>query len=318
MVFVLCMMLSVTAFAAGSWKQVGNNKYYYKEDGTMQKGFLNLDGKTYYFETKSGAMVTGIRKIKGVTYLFGDDGVLQKTYEKAGFKKNKKGKIWYSYGDGTPKPKKQWMVINGKTYYFNKSGYVLTGWKKVKGYTYYFNKKGVLQNSKWMKYKNKSLYLKEDGRIAKDTWIGDKYVDEDGYYIEGFRDDRRTSSSKTGWVGYDKTWRYYKNNKMVTGWKKIKGKRYYFDSKGIMQTGWLKLDKRYYFLDTRSSALGQMITGWVRISNKYYYFFKSKTKANGTTYPKGSMAQNLSIRFTLTDGSQKIYVFNENGVCTNY
>lgn len=317
-VVMLCMMLSMTAFAAGSWKQVENNKYYYNEDGTMHTGFLNLDGKTYYFAPKTGVMVTGIYKIKTVTYVFGEDGVLQKTYEKAGFKKTSSGKIWYSYGDKTPKPKKQWLTINGKTYYFNKKGYVLTGWKKVKGYTYYFNKKGVLQTSQWIKYKNKSMYLSADGRIAKDTWIGDKYVDEDGYYIEGFRDDRRTSSSQTGWVGYGKKWKYYKNNKMVTGWKKISGKKYYFDSDGTMHTGWLKVKNRYYFMDTRTVALGQMITGWCRISNKYYYFFKSKTKSGGTSYPKGSMAQNISIRFTLTDGSQKIYVFDANGVCTNY
>lgn len=316
--FLLCMMLSVTAFAAGTWKQVGANRYYYQENGTMQKGWLTYEGKKYYFAPKTGIMVTGIRKIKGVTCLFGDDGVLRKTYPKAGFKKTSNGKIWYSYGDGSKRPKKQWLVINGKTYYFNKKGYALTGWKKVKGYTYYFSRKGVLQVNKWMKYNKKNMYLGADGRISKDTWIGDKYVGTDGNYIPGYKDERRTSKTQTGWVGYDKQWKYYNKNKMVTGWKKIGGKKYYFDSDGLMHTGWLKVKNRYYFMDTRSVALGQMITGWCKISNKYYYFFKSKTKANNTTYPKGSMAQNISIRFTLTNGTQKIYVFDANGVCTNY
>lgn len=281
----------------------------------MQKGWLTYEGKQYYFAQKTGIMATGIRKIGGVTYVFGDDGVLQKTYKKAGFKKTSDGKIWYSYGDGT-RPKKQWLSINGKTYYFNKKGYALIGWKKVKGYTYYFSKKGVLQTNKWIKYKSKTMYLGADGRIAKDTWIGDKYVGSDGNYVANYKDER--NSSGTGWVGYDKKWKYYKKNKLVTGWKTIKGKRYYFDSDGYMHTGWLKVKNRYYFMDTRTVALGEMITGWCKISNKYYYFFRSKTKANNTTYPKGSMAQGLSIRFTLTDGSKKIYVFDKNGVCTNY
>ncbi|MCI5899328.1 MAG: hypothetical protein PUD04_09365 [Firmicutes bacterium] len=316
--FALSMLVSVTSFAAGGFKDVGGNRFYYQEDGTMQKGWLTLEGKQYYFAPKTGVMYTGIRKIGGITYVFGEDGVLQKVCQEAGFRKTANGKIWYSYGDGTKRPKNQWLKINGKTYYFNKKGYVLTGWKKVEGYTYCFSNKGVMQTSKWVKYKGKNLYLGADGRIAKDTWIGDKYVGSDGNYIAGYRDDRRTNSSGTGWVGYGKQWKYYSKNKMVTGWKTIGGKRYYFDSDGFMHTGWLKVKNRYYFMDTRTVALGQMITGWCKISNKYYYFFRSKTKANNTTYPKGSMAQGISIRFTLTNGDQKIYVFDKNGVCTNY
>lgn len=315
---MFCMVFSVRTFAADNWKQVGKDRYFYQDDGTMQKGWLTYEGKKYFFNRKTGVMVTGIHKIAGKTYLFGDDGALVKTYKKAGFRKTSSGKIWYYFGKNTDSPKKQWLVIDGKTYYFNKNGYALVGWKKVKGYTYYFNKKGVLQTNKWMKYKTKKMYLGEDGRIAKDTWIGDKYVDEDGGYIPGYRDDRRTSDTKTGWAGYDKKWKYYVNNVPVKGWKKISGKKFYFDTDGLMHTGWLKIKGHYYFMDTRSVAIGQMITGWCKISNKYYYFFKTKTKANDITYPKGSMAQGVSIRFTLSDGSQKIYVFDANGVCTNY
>ena len=316
--FVFCILLSTPVLAADNWKQVGNDRYFYQDDGTMQKGWLTYEGKTYFFNRKTGVMVTGIRKIAGKTYLFGDDGALVKTYKKAGFKKTSDGKIWYYFGKKEERPKKQWLVIDGKTYYFNKKGYALVGWKKVKGYTYYFNKKGVLQTNKWVKYKTKTMYLSADGRIAKDTWVGDKYVDEDGGYIAGYRDDRRTNGTNTGWAGYEKQWKYYINNVPAKGWKKIDGKKYYFDSNGLMHTGWLKVKSRYYFMDTRTTELGQMITGWCKISNKYYYFFKTKTKANGITYPKGSMAQGVSIRFTLSDGSQKIYVFDANGVCTNY
>lgn len=46
------------------------------------------------------------------------------------------------------------------------------------------------------------MYLGSDGTFVKDTWIDDKYLGPDGVYIKGYRDDRRTNKSKTGWVGY--------------------------------------------------------------------------------------------------------------------
>ena len=317
-VLLLSMLLSVTAFAEGSWKTEGDRTYYYNEDGSIQKGWLTLGEKHYYFHKKTGVMYTGIRKIGGTTYVFAEDGLLQKIYPKAGLRKTSSGKIWYSYGDGSERPKRQWLTINGKTYYFNKKGYALIGWNKVKGNTYYFSRKGVLQKNKWIKYKSKTMYLDAEGKIAKDTWIGDKYVGPDGNYIPGYRDDRRTNKNNTGWAGYGDQWKYYKKNKMVTGWKTIKKKRYFFDSTGYMHVGWLQVKDHTYFMDTRTTTLGEMMTGWCKISNNYYYFFRSKTKANEMVYPKGSMAKDISIRFTLTDGTRKIFTFDKEGVCTNY
>ena len=40
--FALSMLVSVTSFAAGGFKDVGGNRFYYQEDGTMQKGWLTL------------------------------------------------------------------------------------------------------------------------------------------------------------------------------------------------------------------------------------------------------------------------------------
>ncbi len=55
----------------------------------------------------------------------------------AGWKK--KGTHW-QYEDKDDKiVKKKWMVIEGKWYYFNKKGYMVTGLNKIKGKTYYFS-----------------------------------------------------------------------------------------------------------------------------------------------------------------------------------
>ena len=273
-VLMLSMLLSVTAFAKGKWKVEEGNRYYYNEDGTKQKGWLTLKKGTYYFLPKTGIMATGVRQIAGKTYVFSKKGILLKAYERAGFRTTASGKLCYSYGDGTGRLKRQWFTINGKTYYFNKKGHALTGWQKIDGKIYYFNKRYVLQKEKWVKYNGKKMYLGSDGTFVKDTWIDDKYLGPDGVYIKGYRDDRRTNKSKTGWVGYGQQWRYYRKNKLVTGWITIGEKRYFFGSDGYMRAGWLKDQGHTYYMDTRSATYGQMMTGWCKIKNKYYYFFR--------------------------------------------
>ena len=317
-VLMLSMLLSVTAFAKGKWKVEEGNRYYYNEDGTKQKGWLTLKKGTYYFLPKTGIMATGVRQIAGKTYVFSKKGILLKAYERAGFRTTASGNLCYSYGDGTGRLKRQWFTINGKTYYFNKKGHALTGWQKIDGKIYYFNKRYVLQKEKWVKYNGKKMYLGSDGTFVKDTWIDDKYLGPDGVYIKGYRDDRRTNKSKTGWVGYGQQWRYYRKNKLVTGWITIGEKRYFFGSDGYMRAGWLKDQGHTYYMDTRSATYGQMMTGWCKIKDKYYYFFRTPAEHNGTVYPQGSMARKISIRFSLADGTQKIYIFGKNGACTNY
>ena len=56
-----------------------------------------------------------------------------------------------------------WVKTDGDTYYMNGSGYRTTGWKYIESNWYYFY---------------------EDGVMARDTYIGSDYVDEDGVWVE--------------------------------------------------------------------------------------------------------------------------------------
>lgn len=49
--------------------------------------------------------------------------------------KDKKG-WWYKYPDGSF-PRNQWQQINGRYYFFNVNGYMLTGWQELDGFGYY-------------------------------------------------------------------------------------------------------------------------------------------------------------------------------------
>ena len=117
---------------------------------------------------------------------------------------------------------------------------------------------------------------------------------------------------------------YYKSGKIVTGWKKIGKKWYYFDKKtgsaavlatkigkkvylfsesGVLaKKGWRKeytgLDEEaYYYVKSD----GSVTTGWKKIKGKWYWFNKW-----------GEMAASCKKKI-----GKKTYKFNKNGVCLN-
>ena len=71
---------------------------------------------------------------------------------------------------------------------------------------------------------------------------------------------------------------------MLTGWQRVNGYWYYFNSVGAMQTGWLLKNGKYYFLNTD----GTMAYGWVNTQGNWYYFDMSTGEMlTNTTVPDG-------------------------------
>lgn len=82
----------------------------------------------------------------------------------------------------------------------------------------------------------------------------------------------------TGWKKVNGSWYYYDSaGNMKTGWQKISGEWYYLNSSGIMQTGWQRLSGGWYYLNNN----GVMQTGWQKISGKWYYFDKNGVMQTG-------------------------------------
>ena len=82
----------------------------------------------------------------------------------------------------------------------------------------------------------------------------------------------------TGWQKIDGTWYYFDSNgAMQTGWVKVSGKWYYMNTSGEMQTGWVKVSGKWYYLN----ASGAMQTGWVKVSGKWYYLNASGAMQTG-------------------------------------
>ena len=57
------------------WFQDNGHWYYANENGVIQTGFADIDGKTFYLDpVLTGRMVTGWKQIQGKTYYFMPDG----------------------------------------------------------------------------------------------------------------------------------------------------------------------------------------------------------------------------------------------------
>lgn len=289
----------------------GNDTYYY-QDGKRKTGWVTLDGKKYYFDKATGKMAVGRYKVKKKTYYFNGKGVLQRELSGVGWVTTAKG-CRYSNGDGTYC--KGWKTIQGKRYWFSKKGYAAKGWKKIKGEYYYFDKEYVKVTKKKIKTKGSVYYVDAEGKRVASKWVGKRYYGADGKWIRNYIDETRTSKDKTGWVGFGRLWKYYVNGKNVTGWKTLRGNRYFFQPDGYVKMGWHFEGKFYYFLSTDVDHVGIMCTGWRKIDGKYYYFFPKKKKVSGITFKKGTMARGITIRSSSTG---KAYTFNNAGVCTNY
>ena len=263
------------SYPKGGIARIEGKDYCFDGNGYMRTGWVKVDGKWYYFES-SGAMAKN--KWVDDCYVGSDGAMLVNTTTPDGVKVGADGKRvkgssssgsgsgkvkagwkqsgsrwWYQNADGTY-PKSQFAKIGGATYYFDGSGWMVTGWKKVSGSWYYFASSGKMATG-WLKSGGSWYFMGSDGKMV------------------------------TGWSKQGSTW-YYLNSSgvMATGWKKIDGFWYLFNSSGAMTKGWQKASGSWYWLDSK----GRMVTGWKDISNKRYWFSSSGVMATGWKKISGS------------------------------
>ena len=115
---------------------------------------------------------------------------------------------------------------------------------------------------------------------------------------------------KDQWVQEEAGWKYYFNNKAVTGWKQIEGKWYFFNAEGVSQKWWVQDNGTWYYLN----GSGEMQTGWLQDNGTWYYLEASGAlkvsqwfEVNGKWYyvdATGALAVNTTV-----DG----YTVNANG-----
>ena len=172
------------------------------------------------------------------------------------WKKNSTG-WWYQWTDNSY-PAGMFLNIGGKTYYFNASGYMVTGWQYISGKWYYFDGSGAMLTG-WQYIGGKWYYMNSSG-VMQTGW---QYIGGKWYYMNS------SGAMQTGWQKIGGKW-YYMNGSgaMQTGWQYIGGKWYYMNGSGAMVTGWLYLGGKWYYMNSS----GAMVTGQQRIDGTLYYF----------------------------------------------
>ena len=117
----------------------------------------------------------------------------------------------------------------------------------------------------------------------------------------------------TGWQKINGIWYYFNSNgDKLTGWQKIKGVWYYLKSDGAMAIGWVKVNGKWYYLKSN----GAMATGWIKTGGKWYYLKSSGAMATGWLKDNGKWYY-LNSSGAMVTGTVKIdgkeYTFADSG-----
>ncbi len=154
---------------------IDGKKYWFQEDGSLKSGWSVLGNWTMYFDPETFEAAIGVNEIEGKTYLFDANGVLYngsgtpvvngkkyyvvngelksgwlklanwqmyfdpETYEAAVGVTKIDGKAYLFDKNGVEILKSRTEVIDGKKYWFQPDGTLMSGWCKLGNWTMYFD-----------------------------------------------------------------------------------------------------------------------------------------------------------------------------------
>ena len=295
---------STSTFVAGTlqsgWVTTEDgHKQWLDEIGIPIIGWQNIGGKTYYFDN-NGYMQIGKQLVANKYYLFDIDGTLITSSGLIEYE----GYTYYILSDNSLK-RSDWETIDGKDYYFDDNGNILSGKQNIAGINYFFTeddskhlfKGGLIQarNGEW-------YYSESNGQLATSTT---KIINGSSYYFDENsilqNNPLQTKNTTAGWQSINGSWYYFnQDGSSYSGWLSYAGKKYYLYSDGRMATGWIATEGHYQYLDNTGIqqfgwqfingnwyALGNdgnMITGWLAYGDKKYYFHPDGRMATGLVW----------------------------------
>lgn len=169
------------------------------------------------------------------------------------------------------------VKINGKTNKIEYTDNLSAGWNDVGDHRYFIDSNGNKYTG-WLDQGDKRYYFYGNGQMATEFL---KLGEEAYYYLDPNRGSNY-GNVVTGWKSINGKWYFFNYSSalgkekgyMQTGWFNNHGNWYYFYSDGTMATGFINLggDAYYYLDESNSSSQGVMQTGWKYINKKWYYF----------------------------------------------
>lgn len=235
------------------WQEFGlypitTRRYYFDENGAMQKGWLKYDNRWYYLGT-DGLMQTGWLQTTGGDSYFLDPlgGQMYTHWQYIDGQ-------WYYFHPDTGKLQHGWLTTDGGQYYLqDDSGAMLSGWQWLAGEGgekawFYFQPGQQAKAGNRQMVDGKWYYTAPEGGQRLDGWQQLPRQDDDAWYY------------------------LYEQGGYGLGWQRIGGSVYYFSteagSEGAMLTGWLTIGEDSYYLNPS----GAMLTGVQSIDGEKYFF----------------------------------------------
>ena len=237
------------------WKKSVDGELGYVENGKVVTGFKMIDGKGYYF-WNNGYLAKGVTNYKGKAYVIDENGNLvdyQEGWNTLGnesfYIKNGVA-LMDTFVDGN------FIGGNGLTYtgiyYGSNSNNVAlvhgklakNQWIESNNSKCYVDEKGHMLRNQWID----NHYVGRYGYMVKDTWIGERYVDANGEYKPNGSTSQET---KAEWKQLNGKWWYQHKDGTCTknDFETISGQTYYFDGNGYMVTGWKEINNKLYFFN---------------------------------------------------------------------
>ena len=239
-----------------------------KEDKVVQefKGW-HYDKGWYYYDT-NGNKLYGWQKIDGKWYYLDGNNAEKPGVMLADCSYMINGRTYFFEGGGVMLT--GWVRRPEGWYHTDVNGAMQTGWQQIGKYWYYFDAKNAdypgLMAVNGKKAINGYTYFFTGGGEMQTGWIR---------YPEGWYYAHPGGNQKIGWLQLGKNW-YYLDGKnteypglMLANCELTLGKyQYAFKADGVMRTGWwFKRGAGYHFYD----IAGYMRSGWVQTGGKWYY-----------------------------------------------
>ena len=197
--------------------------------------------------------------------------------------------------DKAPEVKKEGWVLEENHWRFFENNAPVLNWKKIQGKWYYFNKDGIMLSdtifdgyiltssgamvdSGWSKLQDKWYYANAYGKISQQKWekIGGVwyYFDQDGVMLsntifDGYLFTNSGAMAENSWVKQDGQWYYaLASGKLIKNkWDKISGTWYYFNKDAIMASN--QWQGSYYLKDSGAMAEKE----WIFDKNYNSWFY---------------------------------------------